>query len=74
MENLDEKYKKIAVIICMVLLLTLMFSTTAFAGGTGDVAGAIESTLTDASGQIKTVVNKVVFPGNRPYSSGFFLC
>ena len=57
-----KKYKKIAVIICMVLLLTLMFSTTAFAAGTGDVAGAIESTWTDASGQIKTVVNKVVFP------------
>ena len=33
-----KKNKKIAVIICMVLLLTLMFSTTAFAGGTGDVA------------------------------------
>ena len=57
-----KKYKKIAVIICMVLLLTLMFSTTAFAAGTGDVAGAIESTWTDASDQIKTVVNKVVFP------------
>ena len=57
-----KKYKKIAAIICMVFLLTLMFSTTAFAAGTGDVAGAIESTWTDASGQIKTVVNKVVFP------------
>ena len=57
-----KKYKKIAVIICRVLLLTLMFSSTVFAGGTGDVAGAIESTWTDASGQIKTVVNKVVFP------------
>lgn len=57
-----KKYNKIAVIICMVLLLTLMFSTTAFAAGTGDVAGAIESTWTDASDQIKTVVNKVVFP------------
>ena len=55
-----KKHKKIAVIICMVLLLSLMFSVTAFA--TGDVAGAIESTWTDASGQIKTVVNKVVFP------------
>ena len=28
----------------------------------GDVAGAIEGTWNDASGQIKTVVNKVVFP------------
>ncbi len=55
-----NKYEKIALIICMVVMLSLMFSVTAFA--TGDVAGAIESTWTDASGQIKTVVNKVVFP------------
>lgn len=30
--------------------------------GTGDVAGAIEGTWNDASDQIKTVVNNVVFP------------
>ena len=39
-----------------------MFSTTIFAAGSGDVAGAIEDTWKDASTQIKTVVNKVVFP------------
>lgn len=44
------------------LLLCLMFSTTAYAAGTGDVAGAIEGTWTTASQQIKTVVNKAVFP------------
>lgn len=55
-----KKYKKFAVIICTALLLTMLFSTTAFAAG--DVAGAIEGTWTDASSQIKTVVNKVVFP------------
>lgn len=38
------------------------FSTTAYAAPTGDVAGAIEGTWRDASGQIKTVVNNVVFP------------
>jgi hypothetical protein len=38
------------------------FCTTVFAAGTGDVAGAIEGTWREASGQIKTVVNKVVFP------------
>ena len=37
-------------------------ATTAFAAGTGDVAGAVESTWQTASGQIKTVVNNVVFP------------
>lgn len=49
-------------LLCMVLLLCLLFSTTAYAAGTGDVAGAIEGTWKDASSQIKAVVNKVVFP------------
>lgn len=56
------KYKKILCGFIMVFLLTVLLSTTAFAAGTGDVAGAIESTWTDASDQIKTVVNNVVFP------------
>jgi len=47
---------------CLVLIGILTLSTTALASGTGDVAGAIEGTWIDASGQIKTVVNKVVFP------------
>lgn len=57
-----KAYKKITLLFCLVVLLTLLFSMTAFAAGSGDVAGAIESTWTDASSQIKTVVNKVVFP------------
>lgn len=56
------KYKKILCGFVMVFLLAALFSTTAFAVGTGDVAGAIESTWTDASDQIKAVVNNVVFP------------
>jgi len=56
------KSKRIAMLLCVSLLLCLMFSTTAYAAGTGDVAGAIEGTWTTASQQIKTVVNKVVFP------------
>lgn len=54
------KNKKIVFCIVIALLVCLSFSTTAFAAG--DVAGAIEGTWNDASGQIKTVVNKVVFP------------
>lgn len=57
-----SKYKKF---FCMFLVLVLavgLLSTTAFAAGTGDVAGAIEGTWNDASDQIKTVVNNVVFP------------
>ena len=57
-----KAYKKITLVFCLIVLLTLLFSMTAFAAGSGDVAGAIESTWTDASSQIKTVVNKVVFP------------
>lgn len=57
-----NKHKKIAFILIAALLICLLFSTTVFAAGTGDVAGAIEGTWNDASSQIKTVVNKVVFP------------
>ena len=54
------KNRKIVLCIVVTLLVCLCFGTTAFA--TGDVAGAIESTWSDASEQIKTVVNRVVFP------------
>lgn len=56
------KYKKIALVLTIILMLALLFSTTALAAGTGDVAGAIQGTWKDASGQIKTVVNTVIFP------------
>lgn len=57
-----KRYKKNVLIVLILLLIVLIASTTAFAGGTRDVAGAIEGTWGDASQQIKTVVNKVVFP------------
>ena len=56
------KYRKMLCTVTVVLMMACLFSTTALAAGTGDVAGAIESTWTDASDQIKTVVNNVVFP------------
>ena len=43
----------------MIIAMSAM-SVCAFADG--DVAGAIEGTWKSASGQIKTVVNNVVFP------------
>ena len=57
-----KNHKKLVAVLVVALLVCLLCSTTAFAAGTGDVAGAIENTWKDASGQIKTVVNKVVFP------------
>lgn len=57
-----SKYKKFFCMFRILLLAVCLLSTTAFAAGTGDVAGAIEGTWNDASDQIKTVVNNVVFP------------
>ena len=51
---------KILVCLSVIAILIACLSMTAFAAG--DVAGAIENTWTTAQTQIKTVVNKVVFP------------
>ncbi|MDI6877928.1 MAG: DUF3852 domain-containing protein [Desulfitobacteriaceae bacterium] len=58
------KLKRILPVLLVVLLLGFVLCTNAYAATTptGDVAGAIQSTWNDASEQIKTVVNKVVFP------------
>lgn len=51
----------IGLIFAIAITLTSL-SVCAFAQGGGDVAGAIENTWTTASGQIKQVVDNVVFP------------
>ena len=56
-----NKYTKFLSVLGAVLFLCCLFCVTALAA-TGDVAGAIENTWNDASGQIKQVVNNVVFP------------
>ena len=58
----NTKRKRLCAALVLSLLLAGVMGTTAFAAGTGDVAGAVESTWQTASGQIKTVVNNVVFP------------
>ena len=57
-----KKYKKVLCALGIILVLTSLLSVTAFAAGTGDVAGAVEKTWSDASKQVKQVVDKVVFP------------
>lgn len=54
-----SKYKKFFCMFLILLLAVCLLSTTAFAAGTGDVAGAIEGTWNDASDQIKTVVSRL---------------
>lgn len=56
------KRQKKLITIAFCILLALALGTSALAVGSGDVAGAIEGTWRDASSQIKTVVNNVVFP------------
>ena len=54
--------KKFFSIFMLSLLLLSLLSVTAFAAETGNVAGAVEDTWLAARGQIKDVVNNVVFP------------
>ena len=61
-----KKFKKYLRTVTLALLLCALCVAPAFAasGGTGGsgVAEVVESTWKDAAGQIKTVVNNVVFP------------
>jgi hypothetical protein len=55
--------KKMIRIICMAMIMIIaMTAMSVCAFADGDVAGAIEDTWQSASGQIKQVVNNVVFP------------
>lgn len=55
-------HKKAITCIVMMMLLVSMFAVTCFADGSGDVAGAVESTWDTAKDQVKQIVNNVVFP------------
>ena len=55
-----KKHKKLLAICVLTVLMVGLPSTSALAAG--DVAGAVNQAWTGASGQIKTVVNSVVFP------------
>ena len=57
---MKKKPLKIVTCIMTVAVIISMFSVTAFAAG--DVATAIEQTWNQAQGQVRTVVNNVVFP------------
>ena len=57
---LTKRTARICLCIMAVILLMSLLSVTAFAAG--DVSGAIEDTWNAAKGQVKSVVNNVVFP------------
>lgn len=47
---------------CAIMLMVVCMAVPAFATSGGNVSGAIEGTWTAAQGQIKDIVNNVVFP------------
>ena len=57
---MNKKVLKTLLCVLLIGLLTASFSMTILAAG--DVANAIQSTWNNAQGQIKSVVNSVVFP------------
>ena len=57
-----KKLKRTLSSVLLAAVVLALMCVPAFAAGSGDVSGAIESTWTAASGQLKTIVNDVVFP------------
>lgn len=62
MKEESMKHCKCIVLVALVLTMSFLLCVSAFAAGTGDVASAVESTWNTAAGQLKEIVNKVVFP------------
>ena len=56
------KRKRILWMVLTLAAVLALLCVPAFAAGTGDVSGAVEQTWTAAAGQLKTIVNNVVFP------------
>ncbi len=57
-----KQKKNMTVILALCLFLLSLFAVPAFAAEAGDVAGAVEDTWLAAREQIKSVVNRVIFP------------
>lgn len=60
---MKNKRFRICTLVCIVILLVCSMALPAFATDTGgSVSGAITDTWTAAQGEIKDIVNNVVFP------------
>ena len=64
--------KKYLRIMAVAIVLALLCAVPALAEGTGDVSGAVESTWNEAAQQLKSIVNKVVFPALDAILAVFF--
>ena len=61
---MNKRYWKFLMVAAVTMLIVALFSVSVIgvSAATGDVAGAVEDTWNSAQGQIKAVVNNVVFP------------
>ena len=61
---MNKRYWKFLMVAAVTMLIAALFSVSVIgtSAATGDVAGAVEDTWNSAQGQIKAVVNNVVFP------------
>lgn len=62
MEVHNVKYKKYVKILLAAMMVSALCCAPALAAGNGNVADVVKETWTAAAGQIKTVVDSVVFP------------
>ena len=59
---MNKRLMRILMMAMLVMILVVSMAIPAFATGTGNVSGAITDTWNAAQGQIKDIVNNVVFP------------
>ena len=57
-----KRKRVLFMILTLAVTLVLLCVPALAAGSSGDVSGAVEQTWTAAAGQLKTIVNNVVFP------------
>lgn len=59
---MKKRIVRMFTMVCAVMLMVVCMAVPAFATSGGNVSGAIQGTWTAAQGQIKDIVNNVVFP------------
>ena len=59
---MKKRFTRVLVMAAVVVMMMAFMAVPAFATSAGNVSGAIESTWNAAQGQVKDIVNNVVFP------------
>ena len=59
---MKKRFTRVMVMAAVVVMMMAFMAVPAFATSAGNVSGAIESTWNAAQGQVKDIVNNVVFP------------